>query len=767
MGGLDSLSKPSGGVGLQRYWEDLFPESMTTLYVYKATNLKNRGKQIFSREDDLSIISLELVQEVKGIFAGASHQTNPLIVEEDKSIKELELNNIPTEGFTAFSDDLKFDYKEQGLFFTLGDPFSQSNINEENLNVYVASQTNPNIFGKILQTIPQQTLDESMLADARKTTIAFTLTPAILQNNLPSSKVVFTLKNDLNTLPKDRKDFEITSIIIESDNSFLPEFGNWVQGKGDVEINKEIVETDIDFKMDKPLIPLQIAPYAKNGKVQFAIKNFNEFYTMPWLYAKKFLSSNRNIGEYILQGTTDKWGTDLVKAVVDMFILSHAYSTGFREYRDTNGLIKADAIIGGVSLKALEGKETDSTIYVTQVLKNWEYLYPDKKKSEEFKRARQVLAASSEWVNSSYSFGGVLSESHKSLLDWYLDLDHEIKASTTTISMTLKSLRYDFDVTDPSAPKIKGVKQLEDSSSVIIDKVDRYLSIPELDDPISLETFVSNPGDFNLNRQDSFKYFVGLNITEPTQIENFFINEENSNTKIETLTKTVDTGWAMFSSIRAQTPEFYQKTNVVPWGGSYQGFSFVSNGESTTIHYGVFDHSPKTVHASVHPLALIKSSINLPPGAFDIVVKSEGTEVAGVIELQSIYGRVLVHSSRYEGAIVEYKIKTTSHGTKNKIFTYDKLKLINETNPFITQNNFKRELTVSDYFKDGNGNQTIKIKSLNRLYFSFFLGNYLDIKINYKYKDDANKEVTGIMGIPRIVLPSVHDERRTKLGVRF
>lgn len=749
---LDDLDKDHSGVGLQRYWKDLFPERETKLYVYKGTNQLHRGKNIFSREDDISIISLELIDTVSGIFGGEALTINPLTVEEDKSIKEIELTNIMSQGFTAFLADTKHDYRDQELFFTIGQPFVEGDINKENLNVLAAVGTSPNIFAKLVSGFNStDTIDN---ADLRKTTISWTLSPAVLQNNLPSSKILFADSKYYKQLPENEKDFEITSIVVESDHSFMPEYGHWIQAKGILE-GVQSEETDISFKMNKPLLPIKISPYAKENKVEFIIKNFIKYQAMPWLYAKHFLGNIRTVEGYIKQGSTEPYVDSLVEAVVNMFKMSQAFNTGFKEYRDdTTGVISNEQI-GGVSLKSLESKGTTKDTVaqqITQVLVNWEYKHPDKKTSPEYIRAIQLLSASSEWVPCEYSFGKVESQMHKSYLDWYLDLETDIKKATTSISMKLKSLRYEFDTTTPDDPKIKGLIATASESNLVLDELDTIVSLPQLDDPISTSNTILKPGDINLKSQDSLKYFVGIDITEPNQIEKFFINEETSNEIIETVDVSVDTPWIIESGV----PPKVSGTQITRLTKTYNGIRIATS--------------------SIEDL--IKNGANIPSNAYDVVIKGFGntTRVNTTLDwyfyIPAISDARTVHLKatlkRVEGAVVEYKIKRTTHGVIDKKYAYDKSTFIKEIIPFVDDKaKFSRELSITDDFRDDKGNSTVKIKSINRLHLSFFLGNHIDIKINYKHKDAADQEVIGQVQLPRLTLPSVHDETRTKLGIRL
>lgn len=737
---LDDLVKPSGGVGLQRYWKDLFPDRTTTLYVYKGVNQLHRGRNVFSREDDISIISLEKIDEVKGIFGGEALTTGPLTIEENKNIKELELNNIPSQGFTAFLEDLKHDYKDQNLYFTLGQEFIEKDVNNENFDVYVAVGTNPNIFAKSLQGLVN--VDDSMKADFNKTTIAWTLSPAVLQNNLQASKVAFADAKTYNPLPRDKKDFEITSIEIQSDQSFMPEYGNWVKGKGIVETNGgQLIEEDIDFKADKELLPIGIAPYAKNGNVQFAIKNFNKHTRMPWFFAKQFLTTDRKLSTYILQGSTETWAKALSTAIVDMFIMSWAFSTGFLAYRDADGVIKNQKI-GGVAIKNLENKDAKDA--VDQVLKNWEYANPLKTKTSEFLRAKQVLAASSQWIKSSYCISGGLTEVHKTLFDFYLDLDSSIAEGTQDINMNLGSLRYTFDETNPAAPKIKALIPRDNQSTVNVDSLDRYVSAPELDDPISIENLFTFPGDIDSTKADSLKYMVGVDITDPTQIEKFLIDSDVASEKVVTKRVAIDTTWNIFESSAQE--DYIIKNFFV--GKVVDGIKV-----ETII---------RMVNSNERIEEVILRSKQIPSSATKIKIIDSGNRITST--MKNFY---VANIERWEGAVVEYDIKVIDHGVEGQRYTYDKGIFIKNILNYTDNSLFKRTLTLSDEFKDENGIYTVKMKEINRLWFSFFLGNYLDIKINYKHDDGSGNVVTGTTRIPRLTLPSVHDERRTKFGVRI
>lgn len=755
---LDDLNKPNNGIGLNRYWKDLFPDRLTKLYVYKGVNQTLRGASVFSREDDVSIISLKLIDTIEGIFGGESYQVAPLSLEEDKAIKELTLSNIPQKGFSAFLRELKHDYAEDDLYFTLGGPFQSSDINKETKKVYVSIPTSPGSFSDHIRSF--ESLSDDMRAAAAESIVSWNLTPAVLQNNLPSSRIAFVSSDIFHPLPNDKNGFEITSLEIEADQTFMPEFKNWISATGKLlYVNGKEEESPILFKADKPLLPIQIAPYAKTNKLEFAIKNFNNKINMPWLYAKKFLGNNTSIKEYIAQGNTATWVTDLSKAIVNMFVMSWAFSTNFKAYRNSSGEI-TDGTIGGISVKSLENK--DPTAIISQILKNWQYSGNTINiHSPEYNRAIQILVASSQWVPSNWSIGGVESEAHKSLLDWYLDLETVINSGTTDINMKLNSLRYEFDITDLSNPKIKNIKDYGDESSVLVDKTDRLVSIPELDDPIDLETFVNFPKDINLSKSDSFKYFVGVDITNPNKIEEFFINQETASEKIETITVYVDTIW----DIKTKPPTGDDRFRDIRFheGQTVDGLQISS----------IFSQSPSD---------LIKNALQIPPGAFDLAIITDGTKTEKVASLRwdgrEMYGsdrwrpehrNLDTTIVRYTGAEIQYKIKTKARSVDNKKITFNKATYYNEIINYTDSSTFKRVLSISDDFKDENGNQTVKIKSIDRIWLSFILGNHVDIKINYQYDnpDKPGSKIVGFSTIPRLELPSKHEERRTKFGIRL
>lgn len=748
---LDDLNKDHSGISLQKYWKDLFPNKLRKLYVYKAVNNDFRGRRVFSREDDLSLISLELIAEVEGISGGESLAVSPLTIEEDKSIKEIELNNVKTSAFTAFVSDLKFDYSDQDLFFTIDEPFRSTDINQENFSVLSAASTAPNIFAKFVSNINASSIDSS---DLNQKTISWTLIPAILNNNLQSSKIAFIDKAGF-SIPYDKPNFEIESIDIESDHSFLPEYGNWIQGKGVIETkNGNVIEQDLSFKADKGLLPIGIIPFSKNGNIQFAVKNFNKYIHMPWIYAKQFLSNNRSIKKYILQGNTEQWATDLHKAIVDMFIMSWAFSTGFSVYRGTDGLIKAE-VIGGVSIKSLENK--DAKAAVDQVLKNWSYKNPTKLKTREYIRALQILAASSQWVKSSYCISGGLTEFHKTIFDFYLDLDSTVNKDTQDINMNLNSLRYTFEeITDAGGNKVQKIKSLipsSEESSIEVDVTDRFTTIAELDDPISISSLYTFAGDIDSTKESSSKYMVGADITKPDMIEKFLINEDISTEKVITRDIAIDTTWNIILTNQLLTEKiiaYHIKTQKT-----------VLDGIWVASFYKLDDYPNQLDRLK----KIIKFSSSIPNGAYDIKIKAEGNRIQKEVTFTNTKDKTAIE--RWEGVVIEYKLKVTTHGIDNKKFIYNKLSWETNINQFVDGDVFKRKLMLSDEYKDADGNYFLKIQKINRLWLSFFLGNYIDIKINYKYTDDTGTPVSGTSVVPRLTLPSLHDERRTKIGIRF
>lgn len=750
---IDNISKDGSGVGAQRYWKDLFPSRLTKLYVYEGVNQAHRSRKIFSREDDVSIISLKQIDTIEGIFGGEAYQVGPLTVEEDKTIKEIELNNVPTKGFTAFIEDLTHDYKTSNLYFTIDKPFAPIDINHENMNVFVAN-TSPNTFAALLTGVQDQ-LTDSMLADKNKQTISYVLTPAILQNNLQSSKISFVDSATYKQLPTEKDDFEITSIEIETDHSFNPEYGNWIKAKGDIESRPGEIEEfdDISFETNEALMPIQIEPYAKSGKVQFSVKELNTKMVMPWIYAKQFLTSDRDIQTYITQGGSESWKKELSTAVVDAFKMAHAFNTRFREYRDPATGEILDEQIGGISIKAFGDKPEEASNAVSSIIKNWEYQNFDKINSSSLIRAKQILTASSQWVPSEWSVGKETTQSHKILLPFYLDLDSTVAKATTKINMSLKSLRYEFDNYDISNPKIKGLISDNNQSSIKIDTTDRDSSIPELDDPISITSFSNFPGDIDTRKEGSFKYFIGIDINEPDDLETFLINSSTTKETIKTVSTSLDTNWMV--------PEYFLLGNIqVHYLG--QTFEGIKVSKTPFIYWLGADFTNLDIDKTLEPQAILFAS-NIPAEAYDIQINNLGTKVVKKDNLiPGDTGTKEINLIRYEGVVVEYKIKQTINGPDAVPRFFDKTTWLKKKLPFAKQPTFKRTLTPIKNLTDDQ-----KIKSISRLWLSFFLGNFINITINYKYKDSNGVVQTGFSQIPTLDLPSKYDETRTKFGIRI
>lgn len=792
--GIDNLSKPSTGSNLTKYWKDFFPERGIKVFVYKGINQRLRGRNIFSKEDDISLIALEQVAEFEGIFGGEAYSNQPLTVTEDKSIKELELNNIPQRSVTAFLKDLKFNYKDHNLYFTIDEPFIERDVDEEYLDVYTAD-TVPGTFARILNSLQRSDLKSTK--DEKAVTIGFNLTPAVLKNSLQSSKVSFVSDAYIKDV-SNKKDFEIESIDIEADHTTMFEFKNWIKTKGDLQFSTgQIEEVDIDLVADKPFLPLQIQPFAKNGNVQFLIANFNKYNNIPYLYAKYIYSDKEiTVSSYITQlddpDTAADWIKELNNSVNGMFILSWAFSTGFEEYRDATGAIPQNTKIAGLSIEYLQSKGVTPLEAIDSVLEKFKYKHPDKIETPEFIRARQLLSASSQWINSSYCIAKGNTEVHKMILDFYFDLNTLIDKTSTDIHLKIGSLKYDFktDLNLPD-PIIPILKHGNSESNPWIEIIGRYISIPEMEDPISISDVRTFPGDFNSEGYDLLKTFVGVDVTESDSIKGLLINTQTSVKTTKTLTSVFNTGW-----IYIPKDDIHRGVEGIPsWENSFdiQSVLFSAQGyKAKTVSTNQFFKEIPNIYVDLfkpseflQPYYLVDSSetdllskypqtktedqfkllsISIPEGATNVQITKQGTKKE--------YLYLGVHTfARWEGIEYTYDISVEENAVDNERVFYDKGTFEKFILNYVTEPTIKRKLTLSDKHKvlDNNGNVLYKPKwkSIQRIFLSFFLGNHVDIQINYSYTDDTGNKATGFVKVPRITLPSKHDELRTKLGIRL
>lgn len=800
--GIDSISKPSTGSNLTKYWKDFFPNRGIKIFVYRGINQKLRGRNIFSKEDDISLIALEKIAEFEGIFGGEAYSNETLTVTEDKSIKELELNNIPQRSATAFLMDLKFNYREHNLYFTIDEPFVERDVDEEYLDIYTAT-TVPGTFKNYLTSLNQDQL-RRVKEDSDEVTVGFNFSPAVLKNSLQSSKVSFVSDAYIKDIA-DKKDFEIESIEIEADHTTMFEFKNWIKTKGNLELAPGVTEeVDIDLQADKPFLPLQIQPYAKNGNVQFLIANFNKYNNMPYKYVQDIVNNDKtSVSRYILQedktDTTELWKKDLIDAINGMFKLSWAFSTGFEEYRiltgDDAGNIPAATKIAGLTIEYLQSKNLAPIEAIDSVLEKYKYKYPDKIETAEFIRARQLLCASSQWINSSYCIAKGNTEIHKMILDFYLDLNAKIEKQTEDISLKIGSLKYDFKQQVPNVIKTPVLKHGKTESNPWIEIIGRYVSIPEIDDPISITDVRTFPGDFNSDGTDMLKYFAGVDVTRTDQIMSLLVNEQTSIKTTKTFTSSVNTNWAYEPNVdeRKRNRPYWEywannfmNARVLFTKDGYKAdnkiytsliFNIVSNQiQFETVrsairqpYYVVDPNSAGFSMGHDRPQIQTEESFKIlnaliPEGAYNIQITDPGTKIKH--QYQGRYTFV-----RYENVLISYDMDVETNSIESDRIFYDKGTYEKFIMNYVEDSTIKRTLTLSDKHKrlDANGNvlSKPKWKSIQRLFFSFFLGNHIDIKINYSYTNDTGVKTNDSIKIPRITLPSKHDELRTKLGVRL
>lgn len=718
--------------GLDAKWslKDITGKATTKLYIYKAKNIFGDPdtENIFTIENSIVYKRLELVQEVDALRTTEQVTSNLEPLQKNKVINRQADSPINAKSYVIHAG---VDFEDANIFIT-EKPFVENSVVNRK-DIYKMMSLQKSTVGRILAG----NITEKTNKLRNNAVEVISMQPAVLFNNLDDSELHFI--SSANVIPYDKPDFKITSIDVNTDHSFLPEFNNWFKAYGKLDNLKTESGYDLDFKMNEPLMPILIGIYGIQDKLQFFVQTLNKNIVMPWYYAQRFVATT-TIEEYIKGDLTDViykdndhlYARDLSTALLDMFKLSHAFSTGFSEYREAaTGIIK-DEKIGGVSLKALEAKDAQTAI--TQIIKNWEYKYPAKKTTDEYIRAIQFLAACGEWVKCDYCIDGGLNNLHKTILPYYLDLTTEISKTSeiTKLNFKLNSLRFDFDAAIPLAhPVIKHKEKNKEASRILIDETDRFTSLPEIGNPLTTTGISTFAKDIKGSNQNTLKYFVGADITSSGKLGEFLINAKAKGSITKNISYTYTTLWHP-----KLVPNSFDKDI------EFIGLAGGQTVRGVEVDTDVFIDSDN----------FLIDNVELPVGSYDKSIIDNGQEELLVASLQWIIrrksnGRTFTTGFSTEiikkkNVVIEFKIQQEINSVEEHEYAFD-LGTWKETAIYYSENNsenWNRTLTLKDIYQNKN------LKSIRNIDISGIGGSFMQFIIHYEYTaPDGSKVKEGFI----------------------
>lgn len=336
-------------------------------------------------------------------------------------------------------------------------------------------------------------------------------------------------------LPDRIPDKKIKKIQIKTDGTTLL---HKIRGKG---INSDGIETDIDLLIDNAgnkNIPFIFRPIdIENGKLLLNTHWLDYSISIPLSEAEKFNESN---GQSIESFFNNDPVADMI---ADCIKLTQAYKTNFVEFRYTKqewqqlsaeeknnvhpGDIKADSVIGGLSVFGLSGKDPRTAVnsIMTEFLSKNPLIARDKKL---MKKITRFLTATSEYNQTMYSTGADAMY-HKAYLPWYLVAVSQIDSLVTkSISFKLES-EY-FEISNPGGKVTPKEKEIEISKARIFE-LDREMSEPIMPANIVTTNRSPLPSQLDLNTNEGMEYIIWLSFINPDYLTSFFQAIENSVTK--------------------------------------------------------------------------------------------------------------------------------------------------------------------------------------------------------------------------------------------
>lgn len=550
---------------------------------------------------------------------------------------------------------------------------------------------------------------------------------------------------------------QIKKIEIKSDKTTLL---HKIRAKG---INSDGIEVDIDSKIDnssKNKFPFIFRPIdTENGKLLLDTHWLDYAQTLPLNEALLF---NSQTGLTIDGFFNNDPISDMI---VDCIILTQAYKTNFKKYRYTQaqwdalpveqknnvhpGDIKADSVIGGLSVFGLANKDPLSAVnsVMTTFLSENPTIANDDKLVKKIKR---FLTATSEYNQTMYSTGADM-QYHRAYLPWYLEVNGVIDVNISkSLPFIIKSEYFNF-----VGDKIESKDTIIDVSKAKMYQLDRQISEPVLSSLIVPTNRTPLPSSLDLNTNEGMEFVVYVPFTSIENGTNFFEAIEQITTKNITIQNVYpNTDYALTETNEVLSPP----PDTTEWKYTRRLIEIdppTINGSKIIFEIGITkDQLEEKVLRS-----LGYSGQNKPPNWVFNATKSlnkpvdiyiSATDLNNLQPRLSRAGNVLqsTNVNRWEDISYSYTKSITKGELQDRQYTFDKQDIINQFGVYTEdQATWTADISSSE------------IKSLTELTIKHYYGDKVDLKITFM--DDSTYD------IPDIPLKSVRDESIGETLINF
>lgn len=363
---------------------------------------------------------------------------------------------------------------------------------------------------------------------------------------------------------------------------------NRIEAKGTVTSSSSddsgIYDDDIELKVDgQKFLAMKATPISTQEKLTMYFDWFDYDVVMPEFIAKHF---NHDDGGTIETLATlevlDENGTKVpffkdseIKLIQDAMLLSYAYSTHFADYprysdaeAQSHAGIQAGQLKGNLKITSQElnlvGLESQDPIKALDGLfEKYIRNNPGTEDRIQYRAVKQVVAALSRYLYTSYAIGKGNNSFNEIILPWFLrpidGIDNVLETDTYKLKPDIKYKLYSryFDLASGSFTPKSDVP----ISDVQMIQTDRKITLPQVSDVIQPLTKLPLPGDIDTSTEFSLMYQWYMPYVDNVEFAKLFQNDLITKTDLNNTPVTYTTPWKIETTTthEVHTPEYVKQ----------------------------------------------------------------------------------------------------------------------------------------------------------------------------------------------------------------
>lgn len=473
------------------------------LFLYKLQGHKDKG---FIKESALSILPIKFY---KRITVSRDDETKTPVQTVHENNSKGNTANIK-QGYNklTYSSEVDFTTDLEENQILLGS-FEQLDIDEfqgtTNHTVFLLEDIEPSlIFGRSNPSLKKGELEnptDFSLSDLDN-----------IRSNYQGLKFFYTWKTWISNP---------TSIEFKLNNYALL---SKIMAKGMVEnIDHQDIDLEINTASSSKLSVLTMTPTSTNYKLSLFSHWLDANRTLAWVKAQQFLQpTSLKVLFNINDGDFNGWSSTQLNAAIttiySMMELTFAYSTNFKDYRNSDEKIIGE--INGISLADFADKEPMNA--VDGYVEKFKSQNPSLVETPGFKIMLEVIAMLSNSINSSYAIAKGNNDFNKVYLPWYFVPVSPLAKDFHTKDHLFSIESEYFGLTNTNPLQLKN--EYLDISGYVAHDLNGWISQPELPNKISPINKFARPGDIDTKSDNELKYLFYVPYDVPKALEELYGN---------------------------------------------------------------------------------------------------------------------------------------------------------------------------------------------------------------------------------------------------